>query len=204
MKDADMVRDHQSALEFVIATANEQKLITPTLIREIASKVMKNTGSVHSCMDGNFDSSKGEYRLLSVRAGDTYFMPHQKVPMAVDGLCHHLNARNIKSMNIVSAYDLAFDAHIGLVSVHPFVDGNGRTSRLLMNYILAYHKLPLAVCYTEDKLEYYNVLHSVQQNEDKNTTPFRNFMYSQQIKFLKSEILAFKKSQQIDETNPCF
>ncbi|MDR0763360.1 MAG: Fic family protein [Bacteroidales bacterium] len=194
LKDIDMVRDHQRALEYIIAASKKQK-ITSELIRQIAGMVMKNTGTPYSCIAGNFDSSKGDYRLLSVYIGDTYFMSCQKVPSAVDALCDEINTRLKDNMSVTDVYDLAFDAHIKLVSIHPFADGNGRTSRLLMNYILSACNLPLAVCFTEDRQEYYKALHTIQQSEDKNTESFRKFMYTQQIKFLKTEIAKYIKSQ---------
>jgi Fic family protein len=199
IKDIDMVRDHHKALEFVIANSKKQKEVTPELIRQIAGMIMKNTGAIHSSMAGDFDSSKGDYRLLSVYVGDTYFMSYQKVPAAVERLCSEINERNKDGMGITDVYDLAFDAHIWLVSIHPFADGNGRTSRLLMNYILSSHNLPMAVCFTEDKQDYYKVLHTVQNSENKDTSVFREFMYGQQIKFLNTEITKFVRSQAIDQ-----
>ena len=54
-----------------------------------------------------------------------------------------------------------------LVSIHPFADGNGRISRLLMNYILSYHQLPLATIFKEDKLEYYQALEASCPQDDE-------------------------------------
>lgn len=48
--------------------------------------------------------------------------------------------------------------HAEFVRIHPFIDGNGRTSRLLMNYQLMYAGfLPVSIA-KEDRLEYYNAL----------------------------------------------
>jgi len=66
------------------------------------------------------------------------------------------------------------------------VDGNGRTSRLLMNYILAFHKQPLAIVFKEDRLDYINALEESRKQET--TDPFRLFMYDQQKKYLQQEI----------------
>jgi Fic family protein len=72
------------------------------------------------------------------------------------------------------------------VSIHPFGDGNGRVSRLLMNYILEYHKQPLALIFSEDKADYFQALEN--SREQESLTPFRNFMYAQQTKFFEQEI----------------
>ena len=52
---------------------------------------------------------------------------------------------------------LAALAHYKLVYIHPFVDGNGRTSRLLMNLILMQHGFPPVIIRKQDRLQYYQV-----------------------------------------------
>ncbi len=49
---------------------------------------------------------------------------------------------------------LAAEAHYRLVTIHPFVDGNGRTARLLMNMILLMKGYPAAIIRTRDRLAY--------------------------------------------------
>jgi len=50
-------------------------------------------------------------------------------------LASSLNEK-IKTVSTVQEkIEISFAAHFDLVSIHPFYDGNGRTSRLLMNYI---------------------------------------------------------------------
>lgn len=54
--------------------------------------------------------------------------------------------------------ELAAWTHAEFVRIHPFVDGNGRTARLIMNYQLMRHGfLPVSIA-KEDRLEYYNAL----------------------------------------------
>jgi Fic family protein len=117
---------------------------------------------------------------------------YQKVEREVTKLCEAVNARNKTVVAPTDVYNLAFDAHFGLVDIHPFADGNGRTSRLLMNYILAYHDLPLAVLYVEDRLQYYNALEQCRTDEET-TQPLRDFLYRQQIKYFKEEIRLFRQ-----------
>ncbi len=69
---------------------------------------------------------------------------------------------------------LAADAHLKLVSIHPFADGNGRTSRLLMNLLLMQAGYPPAVISPEQKDDYIEALKSAQL--DGNIEPFREFI----------------------------
>ncbi len=52
----------------------------------------------------------------------------------------------------------AAHAHFWLVDIHPFVDGNGRTARLLMNLLLMQAGYPIAIVRAEDRAAYYNAL----------------------------------------------
>jgi len=58
------------------------------------------------------------------------------------------------------AVRFAAQAHFKLVDIHPFIDGNGRTARLLMNFILMKYGYPIAVfeCETEKRKAYYSAL----------------------------------------------
>ena len=54
--------------------------------------------------------------------------------------------------------EAAFDAHEGLVTIHPFSDGNGRTARLLLNLLLLQRGYPPVVIRPEDRLAYFEAL----------------------------------------------
>ena len=79
------------------------------------------------------------------------------------------------------------------MSIHPFYDGNGRTARLLMNFLQARFQLPLAIVFTEDKAEYIEALEESRQQESLQA--FREFMLMQYQKYLQSEIDRYSDSQ---------
>lgn len=76
--------------------------------------------------------------------------------------------------------------HLCIAMIHPFEDRNGRTSRLLMNYIQARFNLPLSIVFKQDRIKYVEALESTRNKED--ILIFYRFMYDQYGKFLKSEI----------------
>ncbi len=78
--------------------------------------------------------------------------------------------------------EFSFDDHFNLVTIHPFYDGNGRTSRLLMNYLQAVLHLPLAIVYKEDKTDYFTALQESRKQES--LKPFTAFMYDHYKKYL--------------------
>lgn len=151
--DHNMVKDHFDALKFIISTAHQKRELTPAFIQEISAQVMRSTGGVINATAGSYDSSKGDWRKSAVHVGARHFTNDQKVEREVLGLCNEINKRLDTVGTPHDIYQLAFDAHFYLVSIHPFANGNGRVSRLLMNYILAYHNMPLATIFTEDKID---------------------------------------------------
>ncbi len=181
-----MAIDHLDALKYILMLANNKTLLSSDSIKQLSALIMKHTGSEISAMGGTFDSSKGEYRKVTVRAGTRTFIDYKKVPERVNLLIEYLNDQITKVNDFNSINELAFDIHFQIVSIHPFADGNGRLSRLLMNYIQAYHNIPLTIVYPEDKQDYFNALESTREKED--ISIFRKFMFDQSKKYLINQI----------------
>lgn len=156
----------------------------------LSSKVMARTGSEYSSMGGNFSASKGELRKLNVSAGigGKSYMSYLKVPERLAAFCEELNNRRkaIDTTDVCAVYDLSFWAHYELVTIHPWADGNGRTSRLLMNLLqMEFGVLPTKVL-KEDKATYIQALIDTREKED--ITIFQNCMASLHIQHLKNDI----------------
>ena len=188
-----MAIDHLKALRYIVKLADEKTPLTIEIIQNLSSFVMKNTGSEISSMAGDFDSSKGDFRKVTVRAGTTTFMDYKKVPEKVQELITYINNRINNNSNFYSVNELAFDSHFQLISIHPFADGNGRLSRLIMNYVQQFHKMPLTIVYKEDKQEYFLALQETRKQED--ILIFRKFMFDQTQKFLNEQIRDLSKKQ---------
>src|SRR5690606_5465658 len=134
-----MVKDHYRALLKALGYAREKRPVTVPLIQEFNSLVMGNTGDVKHTILGDVDTTKGEFRKGNVVAGQTYFPNFDKVAQLTGNLVRSIREKMVDQLNMEEQLHLSFDAHFDLVSIHPFYDGNGRTSRLLMNYIQAYY-----------------------------------------------------------------
>lgn len=192
-----MVQDHFQALTFVLSSTSKKEFVTPEFIQQINAGVMKSTGAIYNTVFGELDSSTGAYRKGNVSAGGSYFVNFDKVPDHVSRLCKRIAEKNSETLNLVEQLNLSFDAHFDLVTIHPFYDGNGRTSRLLMNYIQQLYKLPLTIVFKEDKVDYFQALIDTRQKEDSSI--FRNFMYSQTAKYLQEEINKYKQLKEADK-----
>lgn len=194
IEDHLMLLDYHNALKYTLQAATCRKpviYVSADLLRTIAAKVKLNTGEIVNTVLGTFDTAKGDFRLCSVRAGSHLFPDCRKVPDMVKKLCNSITADMMKAKTFEEKCNLAFRAHFELVTIHPFGDGNGRTSRLLMNFIQAHFNLPLSIVYKQDRLKYIDSLESARKKED--ISPFLKFMYSQYVKFMKEEIVKLKK-----------
>lgn len=188
-----MQKDHYNALLFVKNAAKEKRPLTTELLREIEARVMKSTGNIHNTIKGTFDTSKGEFRLLNVYAGETRFVDFSKVPALIDKYCNKVNSKLTGNLSKEEVLILSFDAHYELVMIHPFEDGNGRLSRLVMNFVQHYHSLPLCNVFKEDKAEYIKAIVDAGKSEDIQV--FHNFMLGQYKKMLQAEISKVMNSQ---------
>jgi len=188
-----MVQDHYQALIFVIESARQKQPITFQFIQQINAKVMRQTGGLYQTVFGEIDAAKGMFRKGNVRAGNSYFVNFDKVEGLMQKLAIKINEALKQAHSLEAELNLAFDAHFDLVSIHPFYDGNGRTSRLLMNYLQLLFDLPMAIVFKEDKADYFEALDATRKQED--IAVFRSFMYSQYAKMLTNEIDAYQAMQ---------
>lgn len=191
-----MTVDHYNALKYVIELADSKKALDVNDIKKISSIILKNTGSVISSMAGDFDSSKGEFRKTTVRAGNRSFIDYGKVPNKVEELLDYIQNNMERSSDFVENSFLAFDSHFQMVSIHPFADGNGRLSRLVMNYIQRYHDQPMTLVSEDARQTYFDALEETRKNEDIHI--FRKFMFNQSYDYFQKEIANLTKEQKQD------
>lgn len=187
LEDSLMVKDHYHALLFTLEAADKNEKVKVDLVKKMNAEVMKSTGKMYFTAFGNIDSTKGELRKENVRAGNRYFPNYDKVPTLLEEYCLTLSERiKINNHDVVEQLKISFAAHYNLVSIHPFYDGNGRTSRLMMNFIQQQFQLPLAIVDKEDRNEYIEVLEKSRKTNEINY--FYDFMFDQYVKFLKSDM----------------
>lgn len=90
----------------------------------------------------------GEFRRTQVYVGGHMPPSPTEIPPRMVELEHWLNSEEAANMH---ALQYAAVAHYKLVHIHPFADGNGRTSRLLMNAILMQAGFPPVIIFKQDR-----------------------------------------------------
>jgi len=147
--------NHASALQKVLKLAKgETKDLTEQAVLDIHGTILR----------GIDDSNAGHYRTIAVRiSGSMVILPN---PVKVSDLMTRF-IRDITEARKLHPVEMAAEAHYQLVSIHPFVDGNGRTARLLMNLILLQNGYPPALIRKRDRLRYIKSLEQAQLGGSK-------------------------------------
>ena len=188
--------DLKAAYEQSIVYAREHTDYTVELLCGLSALVMKNTGSEYSTMLGRFSAAKGELRLLNVSAGigGRSYLSYQKVPSRLQEFCHWLNTerKNLNVANVEAVYGLSFEAHYRLVNIHPWADGNGRMSRLVMNMIQYEFGVVPSIVKKEKRKQYISSLE--QSEEAENSKTFKTFMLQHHCDNLMKQIEEYKHS----------
>lgn len=153
------VVNHQKAYNYVKKCISENKPLTENTVKDLRSILTENI------------IIGGIYRNQEVRITGAGFTPPagNEMYVQIKNFYEDLNYKN--NLNPI---ELAAWTHAEFVRIHPFIDGNGRTGRLLMNYQLMIRGfLPVSVD-KEQRLSYYNALEQYAVYKDLN--PFADFV----------------------------
>lgn len=181
------------------------KYINATLVNRVGSISIKDILEIHRRVLGHVNPvDGGEFRRTQVYVGG-------HIPPGPDDI-HYLMEEFALWLNSEQAIRLhpvryAALAHYKLVHIHPFADGNGRTSRLLMNMILMQAGYPPVIIHKQHRHKYYE---NLQLANTGDVRPFVRFIaecteqtldlflwatttYSQQVPALSQETLFTKR-----------
>jgi Fic family protein len=150
--------NHKEAILYVEALVQENEPLTEWEIKSIHSLVLKNID----------DSNAGKYRNTNVLISGATHRPPDHLNVS-DNMAAFINWYQNEAQ-ILHPVERAARVHADFVGIHPFIDGNGRTSRLLMNLELMKSGFPPIVIKVEDRLEYYKALDEAHTTE--NYEPF--------------------------------
>ena len=158
--------NHAHAITRIRGLAGRNAEIDEHVVRELHALIMQG-------IDYDF---AGRYREERVRIVGSQHVPPNfvKVPELMAGLYAFYEA-NKAAMHPVQ---LAAEIHEKLVTIHPFRDGNGRTSRLLMNLILLRNGYPITVISSDpaERLRYYETLEAAQVTQPVDNAAFQRFI----------------------------
>ena len=144
--------DHFEAFEYVMQ--NAQHPLDEALLKEINKRVTLHTISYRSP-----EAIPGEYTTTDMAAGDTVFGDHEQLIAKVLKLLE--STEKAIASAAVHPMILAARFHGFYEYLHPFRDGNGRTGRLVSNYIRLRSGHPLLIIPSEARQEYISALRMI-------------------------------------------
>jgi Fic family protein len=176
MKEHLEAVNHSEAIDFIIDLVKNKEPFTERILKEIHYLILK----------GIDRKNAGVYRKVPVIISGSTHKPPQ--PYLIDKDMETVFAFYKANKTKMHPVLLASEMHQKIVTVHPFIDGNGRTCRLIMNLILLQNGFTIANLkgHNSSRLIYYNALEMIQTKQ--NTLDFHSLIIKTTIDSLKEHI----------------
>jgi Fic family protein len=180
LKDHFEITGHDEAIKWVEEVVKEERPLTESFIRQIHKLILKEPYEVWGkTTEGKPQSKKvkiGEYKTtpnhVETITGEIFrFATPEETPAKMTDLLDWY--RDKKEDPETHPLLLAAEFHYKFIRIHPFDDGNGRTARILMNFILMQYAYPPVIVKTEDKQNYFAAL---RQADAGSITPFIEYI----------------------------
>ncbi len=202
LKDHLEMTGHNEALNWVLDIVKGGRPLTESFIRELHQLLLKEPYEVDAITPDGKPTKRmiqvGQYKSVpnhvKTATGEIhYFATPEETPAKIHDLMEWYRAqRELPETNPIF---LAALFHHSFINIHPFDDGNGRTGRLLMNFILMQYGYPPVIIKTEDKKNYYRAL---QQADGGNTDAFVDYMTINLVRSLNI-MLSGARGESIEE-----
>ena len=153
--------NHVDAIKYLYKFCERKTMFSEKFILKIHELILKNIDN----------DNAGRYRYHNVRMVGAFHIPPdaRKIKRLITEYVNWY----YKNCNKLPVAQLASQIHYRFVHIHPFIDGNGRTARLLMNLVLIQNGYPPAVIMNLDRKKYYRVLKEADRG---NLETFDNFI----------------------------
>ena len=156
MREHLEVINHKEAIDLIHDFVKNKVQLNSFYLKQIHQLVLK----------GIDKQNAGVYRSVPVRISGSAHVPPE--PYRIEKMMEDYFLFYEMHKNEIHPVILAAEMHERLVSIHPFIDGNGRTSRLVMNLILLQNGYTLVNLKgdLDKKIKYFKALENVQVNHD--------------------------------------
>ena len=164
LKDHFETTGHNEAISLVIDVIKDERPLSENFIREIHKLILKEDYEIDAITPDGEATKKtvrvGAYKStpnhVKTATGEIFrFATPEETPAKMHDLMEwYTQTKSTEDFNPVL---MAAEFHYKYIRIHPFDDGNGRTARILMNFILLQNGYPPVIVKTEDKEKYFTV-----------------------------------------------
>ncbi|MCD8362046.1 MAG: Fic family protein [Lachnospiraceae bacterium] len=173
------IRNEKEAYEFFLASFGQRHPIDGAFIKEMQRLLTQNTYDTRRYRLGE---RPGEYKKHDFVTGrEEIGAPWEDVAEEMAELLEELQEFPEEKILIAAAY-----FHVKFENIHPFADGNGRTGRLVMNYLLVLHSHPPITIHEEDRRAYYEALEA--WDREQALSVMCSFLKEQTVKTWEKQI----------------
>ena len=202
LKDHFEMTGHDEAVKWIEDVVKQERPLTENFIRELHTLLLKETSEKKAKTPEGIITTRritvGQYKTVpnhvETQTGEIfYFATPEETPAKMGDLMAWYQEK--QAQDDVEPILLAAEFHYNFIRIHPFDDGNGRTARLIMNFILMRFGYSPVIIKTDDKENYFNVL---QLADAGNLEPFVEYIAKNLIHSLEIMIKG-AKGESIDE-----
>lgn len=145
---------HRDAFHYVESLVSEKQ--------EFSEYIIKN---IHSLVLIDRAEDRGVYRRIPVRIMGAFHEPPQ--PYMVEPMMNNLIVTHAQRKTVMHLVEAVALFHLDFEGIHPFIDGNGRTGRLLINLELMQNGYPAIDVKFSDRRKYYQAFDEYYRNQNK-------------------------------------
>lgn len=178
------IRNAKAAYEFFLFSFARKTPLQESFLKELQKRLTQNTYDTRRYQLGE---RPGEYKLHDYVTGR---LEIGAAPAEVPGEVSEL-LEEIQEVPKGKALTAAAYFHAKLENIHPFADGNGRTGRLAMNYLLVLHDHPPIIIHEEDRKAYYAALEAWDERQE--LEPLSAFLRDQAEKTWEKQLPRWRK-----------
>ncbi len=150
------IENHKQAFEYMVENLNNNEELSISIILGIHFELMDHL---------DFNRGKFKTSTNAIVGADFETTPPEKTPTMMYQWVNNLNYQLKMATSNIEKIKIILEKHIEFERIHPFSDGNGRTGRMLINYLLLLNEIPPIIITKELKDEYMIGLRD--QNVDK-------------------------------------
>lgn len=155
LKDHLEAVGHRDAFLYVMDIASGRKSLNDSIIKTINSLVLINQ-----------PEDKGVYRRIPINIMSSAIVPVK--PHLIEGSMEDLLKKNEERKKTMGVIERIALFHLEFEGIHPFVSGNGKTGRLIMNLELLQNGYPAVSIKFSDRKRYYDAFDSFYRDDDPN------------------------------------